>query len=276
MSMIATLATLAPVAVPAVQSSSIDLLATFTEGLLSFGSPCVLPLVPGYLSFISGVSTAGIVSRSLPSATITETNAVKSIRKPGADTQRVIVATLAFIVGFTAVFITLFSLTYLLTDLLGQDLKTWIQLSAGIAVIIMGLHFIGVFKLGFLNLEKRFHFSPGNKPVGLLGAFLVGAAFAAGWSPCIGPFLGAAISKSLDSANVWGGVGLMLVYAAGLGIPFLLAGIFMNRLLSFIIKIRRYYHLIEIISGIVLLIVGILIITNNMTELTRTLGRLQS
>lgn len=270
------IATLAPVAVPAVQNGSIDLLATFTEGLLSFGSPCVLPLVPGYLSFISGVSAAGMVSRSLPRATVTGTNAVKSIRKPGADTQRVIVATLAFIAGFTAVFITLFSLTYLLTDLLGQDLKIWIQLSAGIAVIIMGLHFIGVFKLGFLNLEKRFHFSPGNKPVGLLGAFLVGAAFAAGWSPCIGPFLGAAISKSLDSADVWGGIGLMLVYAAGLGIPFLLAGIFMNRLLSFIIKIRRYYHLIEIISGIVLLIVGILIITNNMSELTRTLGRLQS
>jgi cytochrome c-type biogenesis protein len=274
LSTLAILATLAP----AVQSSSIDFLATFTEGLLSFGSPCVLPLVPGYLSFISGVSVVGLIppSYSPSTPTVTTTNAVKSIRNSGADTQRVIVATLAFIAGFTTVFITLFSLTYLLTDFLGTDLKTWIQLIAGIAVILMGLHFIGVFKLGFFNLEKRFHFSAANKPVGLVGAFLVGAAFAAGWSPCIGPFLGAAITKSLDSADAGSGIGLMLVYAAGLGIPFLLAGIFMNRLLSFLAIIRRHYHLIEIISGILLIIIGILIITNNLSELTRTLGRLQS
>ncbi len=272
MSTLSILATLAT----AIQSSPVDFLATFTEGLLSFGSPCVLPLVPGYLSFISGVSVVRIISPYPSSATVTTTNAVKSIRNFGADTQRVIVATLAFITGFTIVFITLFSLTYLLTDLLGKDLKTWIQLIAGIAVIFMGMHFIGVFKLGFFNLEKRFHFSAANKPVGLVGAFLVGAAFAAGWSPCIGPFLGAAITKSLDSADAGSGIGLMLVYSAGLGIPFLLAGIFMNRLLSFLAIIRRHYHLIEIISGILLIIVGILIITNNLSELTRTLGRLQS
>ncbi len=254
---------------PLNQTSGLDVPATFLEGLLSFGSPCVLPLVPGYLSFISGVSVARVAEAA--QAEDGKTNNIN-----WNDTRRVIITTLAFILGFSVVFVLIFGLTYTLADFLGTDIKPWIQIIAGIAVIIMGLHFLGVFRLGFLNLEKRFHLNSTNKPAGLFGAFVVGAAFAAGWSPCVGPFLGAAMSNALNKEDLAGGIGLMVVYSAGLGIPFLLAGIFMNRLLGFMARIRRHYRTIEIASGVLLIVVGLLIVTNNMTQLTDTLGRLQN
>ncbi len=262
------LATLASLNAPLAATDGLNLPATFFEGVLSFGSPCVLPLVPGYLSFISGVSVAR-------TAGVEGAEAEKPANMSWADTQRVLISIMAFIAGFTVVFILIFGLTYTLADLLGADIRPWIQIIAGIAVIIMGLHFIGVFKLGFLNMERRFHFNGLNKPAGLLGAFLVGAAFAAGWSPCVGPFLGAALTSALDSQSTINGVGLMLVYSAGLGIPFLLAGLFMNRLLGFMARVRRHYQLIEIASGVLLIVIGLLIITNNMTEITKVLGRFQ-
>lgn len=247
------------------QSAGFDIPATFVEGLLSFGSPCVLPLVPGYLSFISGVSVAKI-SKENPDKPLLGWR----------QTLQVLPPIFSFIAGFTVVFIALFGLIAFLTDLLGPDIKIWVQVIAGAAVIIMGLHFLGVFRLGFLNMEKRFHFNSSNKPAGLVGAFLVGCAFAAGWSPCVGPLLGSAMSKALNNYDLLGGVGLMLVYSLGLGIPFLLAGIFMTRLLGFIATMRRHYQIIEIAAGVLLILVGILIITNNMTELTKQLGRLQT
>ncbi len=246
------------------QTTPVNLGATFFEGLLSFGSPCVLPLVPGYLSFISGVS----VTRA--AATMDDNS--KPVRFGLADTWRVVRSILFFIAGFTTVFVLIFGLTYTLADLLGADIRPWIQIIAGIAVIIMGLHFMGIFRIGFLNMEKRFHFQSATKPVGLIGAFLVGAAFAAGWSPCVGPFLGAALTNAIDSQSTLSGVGLMLVYSAGLGIPFLLAGLFMSQLLGFIARVRRHYRVIELASGLLLVLIGVLIITNNMSELTRTLG----
>lgn len=249
------------------QVSSVDFAATFVEGLLSFGSPCVLPLVPAYLSFISGVSVAKAA---------TSDGADKPAGITRNDIGRVVTATLFFIAGFTTVFILIFGLVLVIADFLGADIKTWIQVGAGLAVIVMGLHFIGLFKLGFLNMEKRFHFNKSNKPAGMAGAFLVGAAFAGGWTPCVGPFLGAAMTKALDSTTAFSAVGMMLIYCAGLGIPFLLAGIFMNQLLGFVARIRNHYRTIEIASGVLLVVVGFLIITNNMSELTRQLGRLQS
>ncbi|HEX2915232.1 MAG TPA: cytochrome c biogenesis protein CcdA [Chloroflexia bacterium] len=263
-----SLAVLSSLNAPVAAATPVNLAATFAEGLLSFGSPCVLPLVPGYLSFISGVSVAKVATGGSESG--------KPAQLSWSDTGRVVATTGVFIAGFTLVFILIFGLTYTITDLLGTDIKPWIQTIAGIAVIIMGLHFIGVFRLGFLNLEKRLHLTHANKPAGFVGAFLVGAAFAAGWSPCVGPFLSAALTNALDSESTLSGVGMMLIYSAGLGIPFLLAGIFMSRLLGFIARVRRHYQLIEIASGALLLVMGVLIITNNMTEITRTLGSFQS
>lgn len=246
--------------------------ATFFEGFLSFASPCVLPLVPGYLSFISGVTVAKAVNPNGNEKGELENHIQLGLN----DTCRVIIATLVFIAGFTTVFIAIFGLAYTLSDLLGADLKPWIQTIAGLAVIVMGLHFTGLFKLKILNLEKRFQLSKLTRSTNLLGAFAVGAAFAAGWSPCVGPLLGTALTTAIDSQSTLVGVSLMLIYSAGLGIPFLLAGIFMSRLLGFLSRIRRHYQLIEFASGLLLLLVGLMIITNNMTELTRTLARFQA
>ncbi len=262
-----SLTALAGLNAPLAAGGGIDIISTFAEGLLSFGSPCVLPLVPGYLSFISGVSVSRATGRQPAAGEI--------IDKPGGDLKRVLVATSVFIAGFTVVFVALYTITYFILDLLGADIKPWIQFVAGLAVIIMGLHYIGVFRLSWLNMEKRFHFNAQNRPVGLLGAFLVGAAFAAGWTPCVGPFLGAALTNAIDSSSTLSGVGLMLVYSGGLGVPFLLAGLFMNRLLAFIARIKRHFRLIEIASGVLLVMVGSLIVTNNMSQITEALGRLQ-
>ncbi len=252
-------------AAPLAETKPTDVLTGFLEGILSFTSPCVLPLVPGYLSFISGVSVARVAT------TMGENG--KPARLDGVDIRRVVISTLFFILGFTVVFVSIFALANLLFELVGTDVKPWIQVVAGIAVIIMGLHFVGLFKIGFLNMEKRFHFEAGSKPVSLVGAFLVGAAFAAGWTPCIGPFMSAATDQALNAGNIWIGAGMMVVYSAGLGIPFLLGGIFMSQLLGFIGRVKRHFQLIEIVSGLLLVVVGVLIITNNMTELTRLFNR---
>ena len=257
---------LAQIAAPVAQVKSVDWLAGFGEGVLSFTSPCVLPLVPGYLSFISGVSVAR--------AATTGEQADRPAGLSWADTRRVLTSILLFIAGFTTVFIAIFALADVLLNLLGADVKPWIQIIAGVAVIIMGLHFLGVFKLGFLNMEKRFHVAPDAKPVGFVGAFLVGAAFAAGWTPCVGPFLAAATNQALGAGDAWGGAFMMLIYSAGLGLPFLLAGLFLTQLLGFIARIRRHFQLIEIVSGLLLIVVGLLIVTNNLIQINKifTLG----
>lgn len=242
------------------QAFSVNVVATFLEGLASFIAPCVLPLVPGYLSFISGVSVSRAASDD-KAATIT-----------WKDTQRVLIATLFFIMGFTLGFIAIFGIYDTLVEAFG-NFKPVVQVISGLIVIIFGLHFLGVFRIGFLNIEKRLQLK--NKPAGLLGASLIGFAFAFGWTPCVGPFLTASISNASSSDSFWAGIALMIVYSAGLGVPFLLAGLFMNRFLGFMARIRRHFHLIEIASGILLILVGFLILSGNMTKLSEVFGGLK-
>ncbi len=239
---------------PVIQTAtSLNVVATFLEGLASFVAPCVLPLVPGYLSFISGVSVARAASDGKMAA-ITWT-----------DTRRVLIATLFFIGGFTLGFIALFGIYDTLVEVFG-NFKPVVQFIAGIIVIIFGLHFLGVFRLPFLNIERRLQIT--NKPVGLATASLVGFAFAFGWSPCVGPLLTTAILTASASESFWSGIALMIIYSAGLGVPFLLAGLFMNRFLGFMARIRRHFHIIEIASGVLLIVIGILILSGNMTKLS--------
>ncbi len=239
---------------PSGQAIPVDVAATFFEGLASFIAPCVLPLVPGYLSYISGVSVARAVNEDkLPAIT-------------WLDTRRVIVATLFFIAGFTLGFIALFGIYDFLSEALG-NFKPVMQILAGVVIIFFGLHFLGVLRLGFLDMDKRFQLKV--KPPGGLGASLVGFCFAFGWSPCVGPFLAASISNASNSNQTFGsGIALMLIYSAGLGVPFLLAGLFMNRFLGFMGRLRRHFHLIEIASGLLLILVGILILSGNLTKLS--------
>ncbi len=240
-------------ALQAAQTIPVDVVATFFEGLASFIAPCVLPLVPGYLSFISGVSVTRAASND------------KTVTLSWADTRRVLLATLFFIGGFTLGFIVLFGIYDTLAEALG-NFKPVMQFIAGIIVIIFGLHFLGVFRIGFLNLEKRM--SLRSKPAGFAGASLIGFAFAFGWSPCVGPFLTAAITNASASESFWSGVALMIIYSAGLGVPFLLAGLFMNRFLGFMARIRRHFATIEFASGLLLILVGLLILSGNLTKLS--------
>ena len=235
------------------QTAPVNVVATFVEGLASFIAPCVLPLVPGYLSYVSGVSVARAASDE------------KTAAITWADTQRVLLATLFFIFGFTLGFIAIFGIYDTLTDALG-NFKPVMQVIAGIIVIIFGLHFLGIFRIGFLNIERRLQLN--SKPAGFAGASLVGFAFAFGWTPCVGPFLTASIANASSSESFWAGIGLMVVYSAGLGVPFLLAGLFMNRFLGFMARIRRHFHIIEMASGVLLILVGFLILSGNLTKLS--------
>jgi cytochrome c-type biogenesis protein len=242
--------------------------------------------VPGYLSFVSGAS---IVRKPVATATAAQAQllipsgasggaaiASQTLVAEGSDEYeaasvgRVASRILTFIAGFTLAFIVLFGLYDALSAIFG-NFKPFVQVLAGILVIIFGLHFMGVFRLPFLNMERRFALN--NKPAGYIGAFGLGFAFAFGWSPCVGPLLTAAITQASNdgrgtlSASILPGIALMVVYSAGLGVPFLLAGLFVNRFLKFMARIRRHFQVIEIASGLLLIIVGFLIITGNLSAL---------
>ncbi len=276
----------------AVSSGSVfNIGSTFLEGLLSFAAPCVLPLVPGYLSFVSGSSVvrkpvlAETASPNYNSSQVafadggavatTPRFAISSGDNPeefeAAPIGRVVSRILTFIAGFTLAFIILFGIYDALSTVLG-NFKPAIQVVSGIIIIIFGLHFMGVFRIPFLNIEKRMQLN--NKPTGLVGAFSLGFAFAFGWSPCVGPFLTTAITQASNDgrgtldANILPGVALMIVYSLGLGVPFLLAGLFVNRFLKFVARLRRHFQIIEIASGLLLVVVGFLIITGNLSALS--------
>ena len=263
-------------------ATSPNLIATFFEGLLSFLAPCVLPLVPGYLSFVSGVSMSRLANTPAPEGAAmvsTGGGTVALADRPDeptqlsrADTLRVLFSTLLFVAGFTTIFVLFFGLFNFILDTVG-DIRMPVRIISGALVIIFGLHFVGVFRLGFLNIERRFNLNR-VKPASYIGAYLLGGAFAFGWTPCVGPFLTAAVFTA-EQGDTWSGVALMLVYAAGLGVPFVLAGLFFNRFLGFMARVRRHFQIIEIASGLLLILVGILLITNNMTLLTQELAKIR-
>ncbi len=267
-------------------ATSPNVIATFFEGFLSFIAPCVLPLVPGYLSFISGVSMsrlANVPSRVPVEAGVSGGEAAMVMggqpglqSEPGKlsreDTRRVLLSAILFVLGFTTVFILFFGLFNVIMDTFG-DIRTPVRIISGLLVIIFGLHFMGVFRIGLLNMEKRFNLNR-VKPASYVGAYLLGGAFAFGWTPCVGPFLTAAVFTA-EQGSTLEGVGLMLVYSAGLGIPFILAGLFFNKFLGFMARVKRHFQIIEIASGLLLVLVGFLLITNNMTVLTQQLSTIR-
>ena len=239
---------------------NVSLFAAFVAGVLSFISPCVLPLIAGYLSYISGVSLEDMrgVSAGVGSA------AAMSPPVRG----RVIATSLFFVLGFSLVFISLgASATFL-----GQYLMSQLELLgriAGVVIIIFGLHTMGVLRIGWLYQEKRFQTS--NRPVGLFGAMLVGIAFAFGWTPCIGPILAGILTVAAGEETVGDGIRLLSVYSAGLAIPFLLTSLAINHFFAAFARIRRHYHKIEVVSGVLLIVVGVLIFTNRFTLIAQWL-----
>jgi cytochrome c-type biogenesis protein len=235
---------------------NVTLLAAFGAGLLSFISPCVLPLIPGYLSYISGLSLDEM--RGTGVATVT----------PPEVRNRVLLSSLAFILGFSLVFIALGASA----SAIGQFLMTRLTIFgrvAGAIIILFGLHTMGLLRIDWLYQEKRVQTS--RRPAGFIGAMLVGIAFAFGWTPCIGPILAGILAVAAAQNTIGQGVRLLAVYSLGLAVPFFCAALAINRFFAAFARIRKHYHFIELTSGALLVIIGILIFTNRFTIIARTL-----
>lgn len=221
----------------------------FLAGVLSFLSPCVLPLLPSYVSFITGISfedlTAGVDKKKIRYLTITNS--------------------LSFILGFTAVFVILGASSSFVGRFL-FEYQEWIRIIGGILIIIFGLFIAGFLKLDFLMREKKVHLS--GKPMGYAGTFFVGMTFAAGWTPCIGPILGTILLYASSKGSALYGFELLAVYSLGLALPFFISSLAINSFLSYSQKILRYMRVIMVISGILLIIFGIMLLTNRLRELT--------
>jgi cytochrome c-type biogenesis protein len=227
----------------------VSLAAAFVAGLFSFVSPCVLPIVPGYLSFISGVNVSQFKEGSAP----------------GELVRRVALASLAFVLGFSTVFVALGAAATLIGALL-QEHKRTLGMIGGIVIIVLGLHTMGVFKIQWLLGEKRAQ-APA-KPLGLVGAYVVGLAFAFGWTPCIGPVLGAILALAAQGGSAERGLALMAAYAVGLGLPFLLTALFLGRALALMAGLRRHMPAIERAMGILLVGVGLMMLTGAFSDLS--------
>ena len=244
---------------------NVTLLAAFGAGLLSFISPCVLPLIPGYLSYVSGLSLDEL--RGGPAAGGAAGAAVATVT-PAATRRRVVTASLAFILGFSIVFISLGASA----SAIGQFLMSRLTLMnriAGAIIIVFGLHTMGVLRIEWLYQEKRLQTS--KRPAGPFGAMLVGIAFAFGWTPCIGPILAGILAVAAGQETVGAGIRLLSAYSLGLGVPFLATALAIDRFFTAFAKIRRYYHTIEIVSGALLIAIGVLIFTNRFTILAQWL-----
>jgi len=217
-------------------------------GLLSFASPCVLPLIPAYISFLGGVSLSQL----------TEEDGVDV-----ATQKRVFYAAIAFVLGFSTVFIALGASATAISALIAQNSLLLGQI-AGVIIVIFGLHFIGVFRIGFLNFEKRFHLE--NKPADLVGSYILGLAFAFGWTPCVGPILASVLMVATSGDSIGYGISLLTVYAAGLGIPFLAAAFAIKPFMKFLSRFKSQMRKIELTIGGLLIITGITIFTGDLAE----------
>ncbi len=227
----------------------ISYLGALIGGLLSFLSPCVLPLVPPYLCYLGGTSleelTAdGAIDRNL--------------------TRRVVITAIVFVLGFTTVFVTLgataSAMGGFITDPAGVLSKI-----AGAIIVVFGLHFIGLFKIGLLYREARFHID--KRPAGLIGAYLIGLAFAFGWTPCVGPVLAAILTLAADQQSVASGAMLLGVYSLGLGVPFIAAAFAARPFLGFMRRFRAHMRKVEIAMGVLLIVTGVMIFTGSFTDL---------
>lgn len=215
-------------------------------GLLSFLSPCVLPLVPPYLCYLGGTS-------------IEEFAEGREIDR--AVQRRMVFASFSFVAGFTTVFVTLGATASVLGRLIAQNLDILAQI-AGVVIILMGLHFLGLFKIPLLYREARYHHD--TRPAGMTGAYLIGVAFAFGWTPCIGPVLAAILAVAASTETIDMGMALLAVYSLGLGIPFVLAAFAVKPFLRFMSRFRDRLATVEKVMGAALVLTGIMFITGSL------------
>lgn len=230
-------------------SSSIGIVIAFTAGLLSFLSPCVLPLVPSYVTFITGLSVEDV----------TKTR------------RTALVHALLFITGFTIIFLLLGAGATTLGFVVKSQ-RAWLARIGGVLIIVFGLYLLGVLNIGAFARERRVHLA--NKPVGYLGSVLVGIAFGAGWSPCIGPILGAILTYTASEADLQRGMLLLLSYSMGLAVPFIAAAFAVDWFLKAFARFRKYLGYVQKVAGVLLIAVGLLMVSNYFTILATMLQAL--
>jgi cytochrome c-type biogenesis protein len=225
--------------------TEVGFLIALSAGVLSFLSPCVLPLVPSYLSFVTGMSLDEL--------------------EAGSDRRGTLTHAALFVLGFTIVFVLLGASA----SFLGQFFRVydvWVARIGGLIILLLGLHLTGVLRLAPLMREARVHVA--DRPVGRLGAVVVGMAFGAGWTPCIGPVLGGILTYAYVQETFWSGVGLLFVYSMGLAIPFMATALALDRFLLGFKRFRRFLPAVQVASGVLLIVLGILLITGSFTVLT--------
>jgi len=224
-----------------------------TAGLLSFFSPCVLPLIPAYLCFLGGASLDELTAEG------------------GVDrevSKRVFISAVSFVIGFATVFIMMGATATALSQIVTRHIDT-LSYIAGVVIVVFGLHYMGLFRIGFLNFEKRFHIE--NKPSGVVGSYVLGLAFAFGWTPCVGPILATILMVAAGGDSILYGTSLLSVYAAGIGVPFLIAAFAVKPFMGFMGRFRKHMHKVEMSIGILLVITGVAIFTGSLADASQWL-----
>ena len=235
------------------QAANITYWIAFTAGILSFVSPCVLPLIPSYLTYITGLSFKQL-DDAHPTAKVRMTVLLHSI---------------CFIIGFSVVFVLLGAIAGVASSKFQTHLREgleWVEKIGGLLIFLFGVHMTGLFHFGVLLGEKRVQLH--SKPSGYFGTFIVGVAFAAGWTPCIGPILASILMIAATSGQIGEGIGLLSVYSLGLGVPFLISGLLFHQFLVAFNRFRKYIRLVEIGTGVMLMAVGLMLMFNLMGRLT--------
>ncbi|HAV42845.1 TPA: cytochrome C biogenesis protein [bacterium] len=225
-----------------IKLSELSFIASLLAGIATFISPCVLPLIPAYISFITGAS-------------------IEELKNGKGSTKHTLLSALFFVFGFSLIFILLGASATYLGALLGEN-RDLLRVIGGVAVILFGLHLAGALRIKFLYQERRLLLPIKRIRLGYLSPFLIGLAFALGWTPCVGPILSSILILASAQETMHEGIMLLGIYSFGLGVPFLITALAINQALGLFTQIKRFYRVIEIASGVILIIVGILLITN--------------
>lgn len=216
----------------------------FVGGFLSFVSPCVLPLIPSYISFLTGISF-----EELSNEETANSSEIKRI---------ILMNSVMFVLGFSTLFVVVLGSTAQLLGAAFIEYQDILRKIGGVVIVILGIHIMGVINIGVLHRDKKVHIFK-DKPAGFLGSFLVGIGFAAGWTPCIGPILSAIFAVAAVSDNPWSGIILFIAYSAGLAIPFLLTALGISSFLKHFKKLKKHMGAVSIVTGSLLIVTGVLI-----------------
>jgi cytochrome c-type biogenesis protein len=235
-------------------SSNITLISAFVAGLLSFLSPCVLPLIPSYITYITGLSFADLQEEH-PSHVVR---------------RKTVIHSLLFIAGFTTVFVLLGASATFIGGFMQEHMKI-IRRIGGVLIVLFGIHLTGLVPIHMLLGEKRFTIH--NKPAGYVGSYLVGVAFSAGWTPCIGPILASILMIAATEETLNHGIFLLLAYSMGLAIPFLLSALALHRFLVAFNRFKKHIRLFEIATGIFLIVIGVMVYGNYLTKISTLFAR---